>query len=514
MSIEPSWIVGLATLSIFLYALCTVGRRGKNYPPGPPTLPLLGNLHQIPLKGAHFKFTEWAKVYGGIFSLKLGPGTAVVVTDRRVVREFLDKQSAISSFSPPSYVGNLITGGDHVLVMDAETMCDKKHVNVVNAEAIQMLRDTVVDPKGLMKHPKRFANSIIMSLVFGVRTPDITTSHMRRMFELMEHWSLVMELGSTPPVDFYPFLEWIPQRFLGNWISRANQVKEEMYSLYRDLVEDVIRRRDALGPRDSMMDRVLDQLDSGKLTLMKHQLYFLAGFVIEGGSDTTASGILAFLKAMTCLPEVQKKAQAEIDAVVGQDRTPQWSDYEKLPYVSQVLKESMRWRPVGGAGVPHALFADAYVDGMFLPKGSVVFFNVWGLHNDEKYIPDPGRFNPDRFAGRTLLAPEYATTADYASRDHYNYGVGRGLCPGIHLGERNLWIGIAKLLWAFDFEQDVDANGNPIRPDTNYETGYSEGFIVCTNDFPYKVAPRSKGRMETIVREFDQVKCDRFPEHL
>ena len=96
------------------------------------------------------------------------------------MRELLDKQSAISSYRPPSYVGNLITGGDHVLVMDAgpkwrtmrkqivqeftETMCEKKHINVVNAEAVQMLRDVVLDPNGLMKHPKRFANSIIMSL--------------------------------------------------------------------------------------------------------------------------------------------------------------------------------------------------------------------------------------------------------------------------------------------------------------------------------------------------------------
>ena len=52
----------------------------------------------------------------------------------------------------------------------------------------------------------------------------------------------------------------------------------------------------------------------------------------------------------------------------------------------------------------------------------MVFFNMWGLHNDEKYISEPERFNPDRFAGRILLAAEYATSADYESRDHYNYG--------------------------------------------------------------------------------------------
>lgn len=59
---------------------------------------------------------------------------------------------------------------------------------------------------------------------------------------------------------------------------------------------------------------------------------------------------------------------------------------------------------------------------MFLPKGSIVFFNAWGLHQDETYYPEPEFFDPDRFSGRTLLAPEYATSAEYKSRDHYNYG--------------------------------------------------------------------------------------------
>lgn len=60
------------------YIVLFVGRREKNLPPGPPTIPVLGNLHQIPKKGAHHQFTAWARKYGGIYSLKLGTGTAVV----------------------------------------------------------------------------------------------------------------------------------------------------------------------------------------------------------------------------------------------------------------------------------------------------------------------------------------------------------------------------------------------------------------------------------------------------
>jgi cytochrome P450 len=176
---------------------------------------------------------------------------------------------------------------------------------------------------------------------------------MTRLYDLMEHWSEVMETGATPPVDFYPFLKWIPERFLGNWVSRATQVKNEMDSLYGDTVRHVIKRQEEKGPKDSFMDRVLEKKD--KLGLSMHELCFLGGVTMEGGSDTSSSVIISFIQAMTRWPEYQKKAQAEIDAVIGEDRTPRWSDYSRLPYVGTIIKESMRWRPVAPLGFPHCL---------------------------------------------------------------------------------------------------------------------------------------------------------------
>jgi cytochrome P450 len=127
------------------------------------------------------RFTEWAKQYGGIFSLKLGHGTAIVLTDRRLVRELLDKRSSIYSDRATSFLAQkLITGGDHLLTMNygpdwrklrkllhqdlTESLCDKHHIKLVNAEAVQMLRDFVNNPSDHMLHPKRYSNSIVMSL--------------------------------------------------------------------------------------------------------------------------------------------------------------------------------------------------------------------------------------------------------------------------------------------------------------------------------------------------------------
>ncbi|KAJ5787369.1 cytochrome P450 [Penicillium paradoxum] len=508
-----------------LYLVLVTGRRAKNLPPGPPTIPILGNLHQIPRKGSYFKFTEWAKQYGGLYSLKLGTGTAVVITDRRIIKELIDKKSAKYSNRPHSYVSHdLMTSGDHLLVMQygqqwrtfrklihqyfMESMVEKNHIEVQNAEAVQMLRDMCVRPDQHMLHPKRYSNSITMSLVFGFRTPSVDTPHMTRLYDMMENWSQVMEAGATPPVDVYPFLHYVPQALFGNWVSRAKEVGREMNGLYGGELERVRVRRRLKGSKNSLMDIILDQEDT--LGLNNHQLYFLGGVLMEGGSDTTSSLILAFMQAMVKWGHVLQKAQEEIDSVIGEDRTPVWSDYAQLPYVATIVKEAHRWRPVVPLSFPHAAAEDDWIDGYLIPKGSTVIINAWGMHHDEKRFPNPDTFDPDHYKGQTELAPELAAKADYESRDHYGYGSGRRICPGIHLAERNLFIAIAKLIWAFSIEPALDEKGQPVEFDLSAQTGYSEGLLVCAKDFPCVVKPRSEARIATIMKEHERAQKDVF----
>lgn len=138
------------------------------------------------------------------------------------------------------------------------------------------------------------------------------------------------------------------------------------------------------------------------------------------------------------------------------------------------------------------------------------------MHHDEARFPDPDRFDPDHYKGQTSLAPELAAAADYETRDHYGYGSGRRICPGIHLAERNLFLGIAKLIWAFDIrpgredDDDGGARGDVVTPNFDARTRYSEGFLVCARDFPCTVTPRSEARRDTIMREYEQAKKDVF----
>jgi cytochrome P450 len=216
---------------------------------------------------------------------------------------------------------------------------------------------------------------------------------------------------------------------------------DELHSLYGGLLKAVEKRRETTGSVNCIADRILDQNE--KIGLTNHNVMLLAGVTLKGGSDTTASTLASFVQAMIAFPEVQKKAHTEIDTVIGENRIPVWSDHSSLPYVATLVKETMRWRPTAPLGVPHALsegkfpnsnvdvvppsnaIADEWVDGKLLPKGAVVFVNVWGLHHDEMKFSNSDVFDPDHYRGRTASPAEYANSADYENRDHYGFGRSR-----------------------------------------------------------------------------------------
>lgn len=117
-----------------------------------------------------------------MYSLKIASKTTIVLTDRRLVKEIMDKRSAVSSERPPFYVmDTMIYHGDDMLTMSATdprwriarkfihqnfmaSVVEKKHMPLLKAEAIQLLRDFCVDPAHFMDHTKRYGNSFVMSI--------------------------------------------------------------------------------------------------------------------------------------------------------------------------------------------------------------------------------------------------------------------------------------------------------------------------------------------------------------
>lgn len=199
---------------------------------------------------------------------------------------------------------------------------------------------------------------------------------------------------------------------------------------------------------------------------------------------------------MILFPEVAEAAQEEIDRVCG-SRLPTLDD--DLPYIRCCIKESMRWMPTAILGIPHAVIRDDEYLGYSIPKDASVILNVWAIHNNPQRYPNPRVFDPTRYAEDAHTAIESANNPDASMRDHFLFGAGRRFCQGTHIAERSLFLGISRLLWAFNFDKALDKNGVPITPDAAELT---EGALVQPKPFPARIEPRSQEKVEMIRREW------------
>lgn len=163
-------------------------------------------------------------------------------------------------------------------------------------------------------------------------------------------------------------------------------------------------------------------------------------------------------------PEIYKKAQKEIDDVVGSERLPTFEDRPNLPYLECIMNEVLRWGVPVPLGLPHRLMEDNMYNGMFIPQGTLVFANIWKMLRDETVYPKPDEFIPERY----MVEADEATVKRRDPR-HYVFGFGRRRCPGLHLIDESLWIVMATMLATTDLAMEVDESGNVVRPDISFD---------------------------------------------
>jgi cytochrome P450 len=229
---------------------------------------------------------------------------------------------------------------------------------------------------------------------------------------------------------------------------------------------------------------------------------YITGTLLEAGSHTTAGTLYGFIQAMLLFPEVPASAQAEIDTVVGSDRMADMDDEFDLQYIRGCTKESLRWMPTTLLGaVPHATIQEDQYLGYRSPKGASIVNNVYTIHNDAARYPEPRRFNPSHYSNDKQSAFDAAINADVTQRDHFTFGAGRRICPGMHIAERSLYLAIARILWAFDIRPAKDLQGNDILPDPHQLT---QGFACEPLEYNADIRPRSQARAEAVLREWKE----------
>ncbi|KAH1633924.1 hypothetical protein KXX39_008953 [Aspergillus fumigatus] len=485
-------VLYILTTSPIPYGVLIVGRighRDKRLPPGPPTLPVVGNIHQVARKGLHRQMKKWGDEYGGIFSLKLANATMVVLNDRVAIQELTETRGALYSDRPLDEVVS-IAGQHNFAFWDAHALwrserkvaaaalsasqLDGELGLVQEAEVAMFIQDLLTTPDQFFFHIKRTVASIANILVWGFRAPSYEDWWGHTVQDVSYLLFKFLEPGSYPP----------PR------VSQVSQVIRDTWAEARRRLEDRRRKGDK---RSSLADRLPDGTQPMDVPLDTEMENCFLGILVEGGAETTASSLETAFLFLAVHPEVQAKARREIDRVCGPDKMPSWSDFPKLPYINCIIKESLRIRPI----------EDDWYRGMLIPKDSIIIIPTWALHRDENVYPDPETYNPDRFLQHPGLAADYAGKGDPMKRDdethHYGYGGGRRVCPGIHVGERSLWRMIATALWAFEIGPKTDPlTGEVKRLDTS---AYVETLNHHPEPYEVDLKLRSDGHGKTIRRE-------------
>ncbi|KAF7369235.1 putative cytochrome P450 [Mycena venus] len=504
MSILLPLVIGV--LCIAVSVLRKVGSREPGLPPGPPTLPLLGNLHLLPTEFIHYKFTEWSRKYGGFYSLKLGSGTAVVLTDPAAVKELMDKRSPNTMDRPPLHLAEVVTQGLNLvlsIVLSRYTekwkilrsaaqailtpQASARHLPIQQAEAVQLAHDILQSPESFYTHIQRYSNSVILSVLYGKRSPRFETPETVTFYKVEHEWTTLLEPGATPPMDYFPFLKYVPERW-AKWKQVAKFVRKLQRDMYFRLLDESQERLRRGAGNGSYVEELIERQD--ELKLDREMLGYLGGVLIETGSETTTSYLQSFVLALVAYPEAQKKAQEEIDRVVGEHRMPTLDDLEHMPYIRAVILETHRFRPMTPFGIPHYTTAAEEYKGYVIPEGSTIFINTYLYEDPENFIPD-----------RYLLTENGTKPGVDGSdlRPTFTFGAGRRICPGLHVAQHTINLNVMNLLWAFDFNKAVDADGNPIEVDT---MDYLPGLTSKPRSFKCKITPRTAEKAEIIQREF------------
>ncbi|MFE1551798.1 cytochrome P450 [Streptomyces sp. NPDC058718] len=277
----------------------------------------------------------------------------------------------------------------------------------------------------------RFALRAVARILFGTDVDEAVEIVERSFPELAAY---VLNRGYSP-VN-------IPR----SWPTPGNRKAAAVHRALYEVCDRIIAARRNTGRTDAEGQDLLTLLAEAESAedgsfdateLREQVLIFLLA-----GHETTATSLGFALHLLGRHPEVRKRAHEEVDRVL-QGRTPGAADLDSLPYVTQVLKETMRLFPAAAA-IGRRAVAATEIDGVAIPAGADVIVVSWVTHRHPAYWEDPELFDPDRFTPEAEAArPRYAW---------YPFGGGPRACIGQHFSMLESVIALAMILQKYDVE--------------------------------------------------------------
>ncbi|KAE9597654.1 hypothetical protein Lal_00041542 [Lupinus albus] len=442
-------------------------RKLKNLPPGPPSLPIIGNLHLLkhPL---HRTLHRLSQKHGQIFSLWFGSRFVVVVSSPTTVEECFTKNDIVLANRPPllsgKHIGYNFTAvtvapyGDHWRnvrrIMSLEVLSTQRlngFLEIRKGEIVKLVQNLARESREefakveMKSRLSEMTFNTIITMISGKRYygEDCDVSNVEEAKQFRE---IIKELisvgGSSNPGEFVNILRWFD---FDNLEKRVKSIATRIDSFLQQLIDEYRSKKQS---SNTMIDHLLQQQQFQPEYYTDQIIKGIILVILLGGTETSATTLEWAMSALLNHPEVLKKARDEIDTLIGQDRLINESDISKLPYLKNVMNETFRLHPAFPLLAPHFSSEDCTIEGYNVPKGTILLVNAWAIHNDPQLWSDPTKFKPERFekeGEEDKLIP---------------FGLGRRACPGSNLGQRTIGLTLGLLIQCFEWkrtsEEEID----------------------------------------------------------
>ncbi|PPQ76076.1 hypothetical protein CVT26_004597 [Gymnopilus dilepis] len=479
------------------------GSRGVPLPPGPKPKPLIGNALDFPTSRPYEVYVEWGKRYNSDILYATALGNKILIVNKlEDADELLDRRARKYSDRPWIPIVDL-TGwaGNTALLRYGKTwrlhrkLCQQSF----RAEAAQDFRPLLVkktremlhrlleDPANFDEHSRLLSISVPMITMYGYEVESFQDPCVVAAEESVQTGGDLLLPGRSW-INTFPILRHVPPWFPGATTRRIAEKARQINRRVVDLPYEFTKKKVEAGTEiPSFVSQFIRRKQEGKATEEEEEAVRNISWTVYSETalndlsrcfgycrslpcclhwvkfrsiHQTISATGTFFYLMTVHPEIQKKAQDELDRVVGSERLPDFSDRPSLPYIEALYRELLRFKPPVPMAVAHALTEDDYYKGYFIPKGTMVLPNIWAMTRDENLYPEPEKFKPERFLDASgNLNNDSRVLA---------YGFGRRICVGKHIGSDTLWIIIASVLASFSIEKCKDALGNEIEVNHDY----------------------------------------------
>lgn len=435
-------------------------RKDLNLPPSPPGIPFIGHLHLLK-HPVHKNLFKLSQKLGPVFSLRFGSRLAVVVCSPSLAEECFTKTDLIMANRPTllhskylaydNTIASTAPYGDHwknlrkIMAMEVFSTARLNAFTTLRQEEMEIV---------LQNLSSRVFAKVQLKALFGGLNLNVVTRMMagKRYYgkgfedskESREFRGIASEIfaysGAWNPIEYVPFLQWINYK---NYETNLKKIHKKLDDLLQGLVDE--RRR--LGKGITMVDQLLTLQKSDPEYYNDTLIKGLILVMITAGTDTTAVTMEWTMASLLNNPQILKKAQAEIDTHVGQDRLLEEKDVVNLKYLQAIISEGLRMFPAGPLLVPHMPSEKCKVAGYDIPANTIILANAWAIGRDADTWDDPLEFKPERFL---------EDDGEEKKSKLISFGWGRRACPGEGLAHRVMGVGLGSLLQCFEWKRTTE----------------------------------------------------------